>query len=206
MTNHWPILAATVVVAGTIAVGTYRREELMNAAATPAVVKPLQVQEVQRPPTGAAKPAEASLVATASAAATPPAAASTAPKPKGVGSNPAAVLAELRGALQGALKSAGKASTNATSEAFSMTVDGARVEVLGTTNWSIAIYNENKKAPQTETSSFKAALETVTKTLKLELAQAPTEDAAAPMPCAPCAAPCGSARAVSRALAALDAA
>ena len=147
MTSHWPILVGVAVVAGAVMSAVYQREELVHAAQVQPVPKPLPTSESRRQPmAGVRNSSKVAEEATPVNNATPVPTAKPMPagaqKQKGVPvtvtPGTGALFADLRSGLKAAFQGARTLSANSTAEAFSMAVDGARIEMLETAEWSIA--------------------------------------------------------------------
>jgi hypothetical protein len=85
-----------------------------------------------------------------------------------------ATLNEIRAMVQGKL---GAQPTDLAAGGYALSVEGVRIEVQPPPAWSVSIYNNNPKAPQEETSNFKACLETVVAGLAADMTQKPVESA-----------------------------
>jgi hypothetical protein len=186
MKNHWPLLLAIIMIGLAGAAGTFwvqHRESQLNTSqakpAKPATEAPQPVADalpsVPETTTELPQPAKPQQRPVAQAVPIQPA-----PNNPPVVQQPVArtnaaqptqnpVLLQLKTVLQ----NAGGAPIDLAGSAYAFDVAGARIEVQPTPNWSITIYNKNRKVPSEETDDFKQYLAAVTSTLSIDTAKAP---------------------------------
>ena len=182
MHGHWPILAAALFIAVAISLGLWQQEKKAAVAAQKITI--VQASPAATPPSSH-PPAEKVLPAEKPAAphaplplptATPAATEATLPAgapalPQGR-DDPAHVCLLLRKALEPSMGTA--AQDLKEGRGYTITVDGAVVEVTTAPSWLINVYNINTRQPQEETGAFKKCYATVVAQLAIDFSAKPT--------------------------------
>jgi hypothetical protein len=189
MGNHWPILMALLMIGAAVGYGIVRQDDQVAATKAPTEYKDLPHK--YDPYASLPGTPKATVPATNNAPVQPPAVnphpaltpvvpqTQLVPQPPmRTGAQPTTVINPmpgqvdrdaLFGMLRGALQQRFGVAPMATNTGYAVVVEGARIDVDASPNWSIQIFNNTKAQPPVQTENFLAIQNLVATTLDFNL-------------------------------------